>query len=62
MADVADQATMLNQDDIDQGVSAARGRVPDPSEPGPEVCPECEEPIPEARRRMGYQVCVECAE
>lgn len=54
MADVADQATMLNQDDIDQGVSAARGRVPDPSQPGPEECPECGERIPDGRRRLGY--------
>jgi hypothetical protein len=62
MADPADQATMLAQDDVDQGVAAARGRVPDPGQPGPRLCPECEDnEIPEARRQLGYQECVECA-
>ena len=62
MADAADQATELVADDINQGVSRARGRVPDPARPGPWICEDCgEEEIPEGRRMLGHRDCIECA-
>ena len=50
-----DRAAELLQARID----AARRNVP--HEDGPEVCTECDEPIPLQRRRLGYSLCVPCA-
>jgi len=62
VADEADRATELAQDDINQGLAAVRRDLPDPANPGPRVCPECEEvEIPEGRRRLGHHDCIECA-
>lgn len=62
MADEADRALAESEGWRDEHLDQVRGKVPDPSQPGPECCPECGEPIPEKRRAMGYQTCTGCAE
>lgn len=62
MSDIADRA----QDVIDQHLSASlakRTQRINSSIPSAEYCEECDEKIPEARRRHlpGVQLCVECA-
>jgi RNA polymerase-binding transcription factor DksA len=29
---------------------------------GASICDECEEKIPDARRKLGFRLCIECAE
>lgn len=60
MADDADIANNF----IDAEVIRALGRIQDTAKnnkPGPKVCPECGEDIPDARRKLGFQLCIECA-
>ena len=45
----------------DSSIAAARAKVPPAGTVGPEFCVECEDDIPEARRNMGYDLCVSCA-
>lgn len=63
MADEVERATEEAQRLHQSALDAARGRVPDPSHPGPRLCPDCEgNEIPQRRRELGYQDCVECAQ
>lgn len=59
---MADEADIAN-DYIDNEVSRALGRIrKDTPACGAKVCKECNEKIPEARRKLGFQLCIECAE
>lgn len=60
---MADDADIAN-DYIDNAVSRALGRLrTEPSKiSGTKTCKECGEKIPDARRKLGFQLCVECAE
>jgi hypothetical protein len=62
VADPIDQASERAALLTDTAVAAARGQVPDPSQPGPAICEVCEDnAIPEGRRRLGHRDCIECA-
>ncbi len=60
MADEADIASDYNE----LMISRALGRIRrDTSiKAGPKLCGDCEEAIPEARRKLGFKLCVQCAE
>lgn len=58
MADEIDIANDHAQFMLDQRIkSAMRGQVAY----GPPECTECAEDMPEARRRLGMIICIECA-
>ena len=59
MADDADIAS----DFIDNEVSRALGRIRQDLQPksGSEECGDCGEKIPDARRTLGFSLCIECA-
>lgn len=58
MADEIDIANDHAQFMLDQKIKAAlRGQVAY----GPPECTDCGEDMPEARRRLGMVICVECA-
>jgi RNA polymerase-binding transcription factor DksA len=60
MADEADIANDYN----DLMVSRALSKMRQESgvKAGPKECNECEETMPEARRKLGFKLCVQCAE
>lgn len=59
---MADEADLAN-DFIDSEVSRALGRIrQDTTAMGTKVCRDCGEKIPDARRKLGFQLCIECAE
>lgn len=59
---MADEADIAN-DFIDNEVMRALGKIRQgSSKPGPKLCVDCEEKIPEARRKLGFQLCIECAQ
>ncbi len=60
MADEADRASELIDTEISSVLQQLRQQTP--TSIGPEACVECDEAIPEARRKMGYRLCVPCAE
>lgn len=63
MADEADRATDQAEAQRAAALRRARGQVPDPANPGPRLCPECEDnEIPQRRRQLGHHDCIECAE
>lgn len=45
--------------DLELRIAEVRARA---RQDGPELCVECEEPIPEQRRKLGLSRCVECAQ
>lgn len=59
---MADEADIAN-DFIDNEVSRALGRIRqvEVSE-GPKACKECGEAIPVPRRKLGFKLCIECAQ
>lgn len=59
MADDADHAS----DYIDRMVAdALNSRLQNPvDKTGSKVCLECDEKIPDARRKLGFKLCIECA-
>jgi RNA polymerase-binding transcription factor DksA len=59
MADDADIAS----DYIDNEVSRALGRIRQDlvTKSGSEECGDCGEKIPDARRKLGFSLCIECA-
>lgn len=61
MADAMDLAQQREQEDRERHISNARRHRPELSG---FICEECDEPIPEARRRAlpGVQICVTCQE
>jgi RNA polymerase-binding transcription factor DksA len=60
MADDADLANDYNE----QLVSRALGKIRQDLnvKSGPKNCAECEDKIPTARRKLGFKLCVQCAE
>lgn len=60
MADDVDFASRV----IDDQVAAALERLRRNTQalPGAKFCKVCEEEMPEARRNLGFQLCIECAE
>jgi RNA polymerase-binding transcription factor DksA len=59
---MVDEADMAN-DYIDNEVSRAlRTRQNAGQKPGSKICKSCGEAVPEPRRQMGFQLCIECAE
>jgi RNA polymerase-binding transcription factor DksA len=61
MADDADIASDYNEIML----SRALGRIVRQDAAvitGPKLCGDCEEAIPEARRKLGFKLCVQCAE
>lgn len=60
MADDADIASSY----IDKAVADALSKMQQNGVPkaGAKFCVECDEKIPDARRKLGFQLCIECAE
>jgi RNA polymerase-binding transcription factor DksA len=60
MADDADLANEYNE----LLVLRALGRIRQDTnvKSGPKVCAECDDKIPAARRKLGFKLCVQCAE
>ncbi|MDX1902266.1 MAG: TraR/DksA family transcriptional regulator [Gammaproteobacteria bacterium] len=59
MADIADIANDLIANEVS---NVLKSRAETPVEMGPELCVECEESIPLVRRKLGFDLCVPCAE
>jgi RNA polymerase-binding transcription factor DksA len=59
---MVDEADIAN-DYIDNEVSRALVKIRQnaPAKSGSKTCTECGEDIPEARRMLGFQLCVACA-
>jgi RNA polymerase-binding transcription factor DksA len=60
MADEADIANDLIANEVLSALSKMRQDTA--VKMGPKECGECGENIPTARRRLGFKLCVECAE
>ncbi len=60
MADEADRASELIDTEISSMLQQIRQQAP--VTVGPEECEECGEAIPDPRRKMGFRLCVPCAE
>ncbi|MDR3479031.1 MAG: hypothetical protein P4M14_13500 [Gammaproteobacteria bacterium] len=60
MADDADIANDYINNEVSRAL--ARLRQATSATPGLKFCAECEEEIPEARRKLGFKLCVQCAE
>lgn len=60
---MADEADIAN-DYIDNEVSRALGRIRQgsPLKQGAKICRDCGEEIPDARQKLGFQLCIACAE
>lgn len=61
---MADEADIAN-DYIANEVSRALGRLridDSGNKPGSKKCLECDDPIPAARRKLGFKLCVQCAQ
>jgi RNA polymerase-binding transcription factor DksA len=60
---MADDADIAN-DYINTQVSRALAKLrqANDAKPGSKVCAECGEDIPDARRKLGFKLCVQCAE
>lgn len=60
---MADEADVAN-DYIDREVLNALDKMRQNSseKSGTKVCRECGEKIPDGRRKLGFQLCIECAE
>ncbi len=54
---------MLQNDFIANEVLRALGKMRQTEgKVGPKVCQDCGENIPDARRKLGFSLCIECAE
>lgn len=58
MADEADIANDAAMADLERRLAAHRAAL---SRPAPELCAECEDPIPSERRALGLRLCIDCA-
>ena len=60
---MADEADIAN-DYIDNEVNRALGRIRQSlsGQAGSEICTDCGEKIPLARCKLGFKLCVQCAE
>lgn len=59
---MADEADMANDYIDNEVLRALRTRQNSSQKPGSKNCKSCGESIPDARRQMGFQFCIECAE
>lgn len=60
MADEADIANSYIDDEVRRALDKMRQNTQPLS--GSKECVECGEKVPEARRKMGFRLCIECAE
>lgn len=60
MADEADIANDYINNEVSRALERLRHVVQ--ANPGSKICDECGEEIPGARRKLGYKLCVQCAE
>jgi RNA polymerase-binding transcription factor DksA len=60
MADEADVANDYINNQISQALDSIRQNMT--KKPGTKTCTECGEAIPEARRLLGFRLCIQCAE
>lgn len=58
MADEADIANDAIMAAMERKLAAMRAEQ---NKPAPELCAECDEPIPSARRQLGLRLCIDCA-
>jgi len=58
--DLVDQAEDRIEAELERAIAAARGVVPHGE--GPKECKKCGELIEQARRELGYAICLDCAE
>lgn len=61
MADVIDLANDLIDKEVDLALNKIRQNSSQKT-PGAKHCIECGERIPEGRQRLGFQLCVPCAQ
>lgn len=61
MADEIDLANDLIDSEVSRALSKLRQTTSQDSE-GSQYCIECDEAIPEGRRKLGFNLCVPCAE
>lgn len=62
MADVIDLANDLIDNEVDRALNKIRQNTSQKATSGSKVCIECGEKIPDARRKLGFKLCVPCAE
>ena len=64
MADVVDRAAGYVEKELEYRIAEARAGAEPATSNGPAECEDCEEPIPEARRKAvpGCTRCIECQE
>lgn len=60
MADEADIANDYINNEVSRALSKIRQSSGEKS--GSKVCKDCGEKIPDARRKLGFHLCIECAE
>jgi phage/conjugal plasmid C-4 type zinc finger TraR family protein len=60
MADDIDRANDFIANEVSRALNKIRQKVS--NRKGSKVCVECGELIPEARRKLGFKLCVPCAE
>jgi RNA polymerase-binding transcription factor DksA len=58
MADAADIANAYITDAIEAALGQRKSAE---IKPGAQFCRECEEPIPDERRALGFNLCIICA-
>jgi RNA polymerase-binding transcription factor DksA len=61
MADEIDFANDLIDVEVSRAINRMRQQTAQSSE-GSKTCTECGEDMPEARRKMGFKLCVPCAQ
>ncbi len=59
MADPADIANSFIEDEVLRALGKMRKEMS--LQQGTKICKDCSEDIPEARRKLGFQLCIECA-
>lgn len=61
MADVIDLANDLIDSEVSRALSKIRQNANQDVQ-GPKACVECGDAIPEGRRKLGFKLCLPCAE
>lgn len=61
MADIVDIAAESINNELSRAIDRIRQNA-SPVTMGPKTCVECGEDIPEVRRKLGFKLCVPCAE
>jgi RNA polymerase-binding transcription factor DksA len=62
MADVIDIANDLIDSEVSRALNKIRQNTAKQHAEGTKVCMECGDNIPEARQKLGFKLCVPCAE